>query len=740
MTDNTRPEPGERLQQLAAEAAANDRRTDLDVDLEQRSAHAEPFFSVLSRRLQRRDFLGKGAAGAAALGLGGTAMARWVDNPDDKAAFRPGGALDSLTFKPIAGSREDQITLPPGYTHDVVIRWGDSLVPFVDDLDTSRVKDGALTEAGAAARAAQQFGYNCDAIEYFPLPGPGSLGRENALVCVNHEYTNENIMFPSFGVAQAHPGEDGSFSLARFHTDLPEAVGVMKASHGISVVELVRYEGRWYYVKESFYNRRITGDSEFNLSGPAAGHPLLRTAADPTGTRVLGTLNNCAGGETPWGTYLSAEENVDQYFGNFNAYRDSGSADPAVLAAHARLPLPGGESERGWEYGDERFDVARHPTEALRFGWVVEVDPYDPTATPVKRTALGRFKHECATSITASSGHCVVYSGDDARMEYTYKFVSARQVSPVREENRNLLDEGTLYVARFNDDGSGQWLPLDWASQPALQAEFADQAEVLIHARRAADLLGATPMDRPEDVEANPVTKKVYIACTNNTNRTLEPGSRNFQGRTLPTEPGTANPRGPNRWGHVVEITEAGNDNAALSFSWEIFMLCGDPQAADAAFLTDLAEVAGPLPQNTTYYAGFDKPQELAPIGSPDNLAFDHVGNLWIITDGSQPRGDHDGCFAVPTYGPTRGKLRQFMACPRSAEVCGCEFSQDYESLFFSIQHPGDGGDLISGPSSYWPDGKLDSFDPSVVQSDFIVPRPSLIAVTKTNGPRRIGS
>lgn len=728
------------LQQLADEAAANDRRAEVDVDLDARGVSAEPFFAVLSRRVQRRDFLGKSMAGAAALGVGGSVAAKLAE-ADGKAAFRPGGSLDSLTFKAIGGSREDQITLPTGYTHDVVIRWGDSLVPYVDDLDTSRVKDGALTEAGAAARAAQQFGYNCDAVEYFPLPGPTSLGRENALVCVNHEYTNENVMFPSFGVAAAHPGEDGGFSVARFHADLPEAVGVMKANHGISVVELIRFEGRWYYVKESFYNRRLTGDSEFQLSGPAAGHPLLRTSADPSGTRVLGTLNNCAGGETPWGTYLSAEENVDQYFGNFNTYRDSGAADPKVLAAHARLPLPGGESERGWEYGDERFDVARHPTESLRFGWVVEVDPYDPTATPKKRTAMGRFKHECATTIASPGGRCVVYSGDDARMEYTYKFVSAGTISKVREENLDLLDEGTLYAARFNDDGSGQWLALDWASQPALQAEFADQAEVLINARRAADLLGATPMDRPEDVEANPVTRKVYIACTNNTNRSFDPGSRNFQGRPLPTEPDAPNPRGPNRWGHIVEITEAGNDNAAEAFSWEIFMLCGDPQSGDAAFLTDLASVAGtPLVQNTTYYAGFDKPQELAPIGSPDNLAFDFVGNLWIVTDGSQPRGDNDGCFVVPTYGPTRGKLRQFMAGPRSAEVCGCEFSQDYETVFFAIQHPGDAGDLIKGPSSYWPDGKLDSYDPNTVQASFIVPRPSLIAVTKTTGPRRIGS
>jgi len=516
----------------------------------------------------------------------------------------------------------------------------------------------------------------------------------------------------------------------------------MRAAHGVSVVEIQRSEnGSWEYVVDSRFNRRLTANSFMDLTGPAAGHPLLITAQDPTGTLVKGTLNNCSGGRTPWGTFLTAEENFDQYFGRFDDYVASADADPEIIEMNRRIPLPGGGSRRAWEAVDSRFDLSQNPTESFRFGWVVEIDPFNPMARPKKRTAMGRFKHECATGIQANSGQMVVYSGDDARMEYVYKFVSTNKVSAQREENEDLLDDGILYVARLNDDGSGEWLPLVWGEQPALQSAFPGQAEVLINTRAAADLLGATPMDRPEDVEANPVTKKVYVACTNNTRRTFEPGSRNFQGRELPTEPSITNPRGPNRWGHVIEITEANNDNSAESFVWEIFLLCGDPQAADGEYLTDLSQAAMlPLSQDTTYYGGFEDPTQVAILGSPDNLNFDNLGNLWIVTDGSQPTGGANGTFVVPTFGEERGKLRQFMSGPRDCEVCGCEFTPDGNTLFLAIQHPGDGGDL-SAPSSYWPDSTLESFVSGEPQANPVPPRPSLVAVRNASRlTKRIGS
>ncbi|MEM9529302.1 MAG: PhoX family phosphatase [Pseudomonadota bacterium] len=683
----------------------------VDVDLDERPEAGTPFGRVLGARLKRRNLIkGAAAVGGAVASSSASAVNLAV------LAGRNGRVSDSLTFDPIDGVADDRIHVPPGYTDQVVIRWGESLDPNVPDMDWDAISLGALEQPGAAEAQASQFGYNCDAVEYFSLSG-----SSHGLLCVNHEYTIESLMFPSALTAE---------NSQEFAQAAPEGVRLAIAAHGVSVVEIQRVAGQWEFVRESQYNRRISGFSPIDITGPAAGHDLLQTSDDPSGTRVFGTLNNCAGGRTPWGTYLTAEENFDQYFGNFDAYASGPDADPQVVEFHRRVPLPGGASRRGWEFVERRFDVAQEPNEAFRFGWIVEVDPYNPRSTPKKRTAMGRFKHECATTIQADSGPLVVYSGDDARMEYIFKFVTSGSVSNVREENEDLLDSGTLYAARLNEDGGGEWLALDWATQPVLQDVFADQAEVLIHSRYAADLLGATPMDRPEDVEANPVTKQVYVACTNNTRRTQDAGSRNFQGRELSTLPDIQNPRGPNRWGHIVEITEDGDDNASETFRWEIFMLAGDPRSTEGQFLTSLEDLQLPASQDTTYFAGYDDPTEVASIGSPDNLNFDNFGNLWIVTDGSQPTGTNNGTFAVPTYGPNRGRLRQFMSGPRDCEVCGCEFTPDGQTLFLAIQHPGDGGTL-EAPTSYWPRSELlnsDLQDAAPTQ-----PLPSLVAVVRTS-------
>ncbi len=693
---------------------------EIDVELKQRERANTPFGRVLGQRLNRRDVLKAGVATGAVAAAGSATGA--IDLLS--LAINRGDVDDALAFTPIDGQDDDQINLPENYQETVVIRWGEALTSDVADLDYAQIANGALEQDGAAEAQAGQFGYNCDAVEYFSLNGSSS---RRGLLCVNHEYTIETLMFPSALSAS---------DTANFIATTPQSVGVAMAAHGVSVIEVESVDGQWEFVKDSKFNRRLTGNSEMQLTGPAAGHPLLQTAADPSGTQVFGTLNNCSAGRTPWGTYLTAEENFDQYFGNFDAYRDSVDADAEIVAFHGRIPLPGGVSRRGWELVESRFDVAQNPTEAFRHGWVVEIDPFNPNSIPKKRTALGRFKHECATAIQASSGPLVVYSGDDARMEYIFKFVTRDSVSADRAENEDLLDEGTLYAAKLNDDGTGEWLALDWANQPILQDEFADQAEVLINSRRAADLLGATPMDRPEDVEANPVTKQVYVCCTNNTRRTAEAGSRNFQGRELSTLPSIQNPRGPNRWGHIVEITEAFDDNASETFDWEIFMLCGDPQGGQ--FITNLEELSLPAGQDVTYFAGYDDPSQLAAIGSPDNINFDNLGNLWIVTDGSQPTGNNNGTFVVPTYGKNRGKLRQFMSGPRDCEVCGCEFTPDSNTLFLTIQHPGDGGPLTA-PTSYWPQGVLS--DPEVQAATPLQPLPSLVAVTKaTRFSRRIGS
>jgi secreted PhoX family phosphatase len=438
---------------------------------------------------------------------------------------------------------------------------------------------------------------------------------------------------------------------------------------------------------------------------------------------VLGTLANCAGGRTPWGTYLTAEENIDDYFGGYKSYRESAGADARVLRALSRLPLLE-HSYHGWEHTVERFDVRRDPAEALRFGWIVEIDPLDPVAAPRKRTALGRFSHEGASCAVAQDGRVAVYSGDDDKFEYLYKFVTRDRFDPrSREANRDLLDHGTLHVARFDADGTGAWLPLVHGHGPlTAQAGFADQGEVVIRARAAADLLGATPMDRPEDVEAGAGRGRVYVAFTKNDDRTLESKRALADGREVDRRVDAANPRPANGFGHVLEIVEDGEDVGSRTFRWNVFLLAGDPQAADARYLVDAAElVPGRLSSGDTYFAGHPQRHELAPIGCPDNLGLDGDGNLWIVTDGAQPRGDNNGAFVVPIEGPDRGLLRQFMSGPRGAEICGCEFTPDGETLFLSIQHPGEGGTLAR-PVSDWPDGGGRP------------PRPSVVAIRKRGG------
>jgi len=704
-----------------------------------RPSTGEPFESILERRLSRRTML-KGAAGvAAAAPMFSLASSLLVPSRAEA------GILDQLTFEPIAGSNADEIIVPEGYDSSVLLRWGDSLYPGTPDLDVTTLGDPArselLNDPDAPAKQARRFGYNCDFNGYFPLPRQ-SNNSNRGLLATNHEFTTDELMIA---------GWTGEPEVVRqIVTDNPNVVGVLKAAHGVSIVEIRRdvvlNEGRfprrqWRFVRNSGFNRRITGDTPIDITGPAAGDALLQSKADPSGTRVLGTLNNCAGGVTPWGTLLTCEENFDQYFGNFDALKDAAAGDPVLqkyVDFHARIPLPGGQSRRGWELVDERFDVANEPTEAFRFGWVVEVDPYDPASTPKKRTALGRFKHEGATVAVGPSGQVAVYSGDDARFEYIFKFVPDGTFVPGdREANMELMEGGTLYVARFNDDGTGEWLPLDIndpISGPILAAEFASQAEVLVNARRAGDLLGATPMDRPEDIDPQPGTGKVFVMLTNNSRRDGSDGTIVAQGREVEDEADATNPREDNPNGHVLEITERGADPAATRFDWEIFMLCGNPLDPEGNFLTNVEDLTMlPLGPRDTYFAGFADPAAISPIGSPDNVVFDRRGNMWISTDGQTgdlnlPEPINDGVFAVPTDGPERGFIRQFLSGVRGCEICGPEFTPNQTTFFAGIQHPGEGGTL-EDPISDWPD-----------RIPGAPARPSVVSIVKTQGLPFIGT
>ena len=592
---------------------------------------------LIERRLDRRSFLAGSLGATAGLMMGGRR---------GLAIKRQGAALK---FVEVPGGRDGHHHVPTGYKSDVLIRWGDPLDPTGPAFSP--------TNLSAAIRKTQFGDYN-DFIGYFPL-GHGEVASRHGLLCVNHEFSRPDYMFPGFTTRK------DLVRLTKSHA------ACELASQGVSVIEVELKDNTWGRVPKSRFARRITGlDTPVDISGPAAGSPRMRTGYDPTGRRVLGTFANCAGGMTPWGTLLSCEENFQVYF--VGSTKDH--PEPENLA---RYEVTGRLGAAGyWGMFIDRLNLVREPLEFNRYGWVVEVDPYDPTARPIKRTALGRFRHEGASSVVNRDGRVVVYLGDDAPGEYLYRFVSAHTVHPVdRKRNLHLLDEGVLSVARFDDEGTLRWMPLVFGSGPLNEKNgFKSQADVLIETRRAADLLGATSMDRPEGVEANPVSQRVFVMLTNNVGR----------GKTNPLN--AANPRTNNIHGHVLELIPPGGNHAAESYKWDIFLRGGDPKSK-----TDDADYQGSLVTDSGW------------ISCPDNCTFDRRGRLWIATDGH--RGGADGLFACETSGPRRALTRRFFRAPAGAEVCGPRFTPDNTTLFLSIQHPGMGpGAHFSQPTCRWPD------------------------------------
>jgi secreted PhoX family phosphatase len=598
-------------------------------------SHNPLFTDLLAARLSRRQVIagGLGTVVAAAFGV-------------------PARAADRgpLGFTGVPVSSEDRIVVPADYTADVLYAWGDP------------ISDGPAFRPDATNSPLdqeRQAGMHHDGIHYFPLPARSqSSGR--GLLAVNHEYTDDGLL---------HPGGMAPWTA--------EKVAKSQVAHGVSVVEVEQADGRWQVVRPSKWARRVTGRTPIRVSGPAAGHALLRTAADPDGRTVLGTLNNCGSGATPWGTFLTCEENFNGYFGHTGE----------VPAAHRRYGINARGFGYRWHEHDSRFDAAVHPNEPNRFGWVVEMDPYDPARPPVKHTALGRFKHESAAVTLAADGRVVVYMGDDERFEYIYKFVSRRRYDPTdRAAGLTLLEDGTLYVAQFEADGGGRWLPLVHGTRGlAAGAGFGSQADVLINARAAADQLGATRMDRPEWIAVHPRTGEVYCTLTNNANR----------GRNGEPGPDAANPRAQNVFGHIVRWRERGGDAGATAFAWDVFVLAGDPQHPDGA------------KRGTVKGDGF---------GSPDGLWFDQRSVLWIQTDVSTSalgKGDYAGLGnnMMLAADPDTSEIRRFLVGPKGCEVTGATATPDGRTMFVNIQHPGESPSERADPAnpsavSAWPDGQ----------------------------------
>ncbi|MCA3450965.1 MAG: PhoX family phosphatase, partial [Rhodobacter sp.] len=600
--------------------------------------HEQEFDRVVARAISRRGFLGVLAfgSGAAAMGLG-TLMGSTSARAQTASRF---------AFTPIAIATDFAVHVPEGYAWKPVARWGDALFSDAPAFDPEKG-----TTAAGQARA---IGENTDGMELFVIDG-----RE--VIAVNHEYVNLDVNLP---------GNPDGLPLT------PEDVLKLQNAQGVSVMEVAQGADGWAIVVDSPFNRRITNNTPMTITGPAAGHDLLKTEADPTGTQVLGTLNNCGSGRTPWGTYLTCEENFNSYFGSTDAALEL----PAEFKRYG-IGLEGGY---GYEKFDPRFDLSKNRNEPNRFGYVVEINPADPASVPVKHSALGRFKHENAAVTLAADGRVVVYLGDDERGEFLYKWVSS---DPYTEggDTSALLEKGQLHVAVFADDSTGKWVAL------TPEATGMTAAEIAVHTRQAGSKVGATTMDRPEWVAVNPVAAEAYCALTNNVNRGVKP---NAGGDLTPV--GGPNPREKNGFGQIVRWYPAGQDHASADFTWDLFVMAGNPTVHQDAFGGSANVNAGNM------------------FNSPDGMSFDSTGLLWIQTDGDD---SNEGDFAgqgnnqMLIGDPVSGQIERFLTGPNGSEITGILWSADRKTAFAGVQHPG----------GSWPDGTG-------------LPRSAVIAVWRTDG------
>lgn len=600
------------------------------------------FDRIVAASLSRRQLLKSVLAVGSVATLGSFALPQQAN-----------AAASRFAFAPVPANTLDTITVPQGYVAQVVARWGDPL--WSDGAEFDHATRGSGKDQEMA------FGDNIDGMDVFSHEG-------HTLLVVNNEYTNRKIIWGNREEGEAETDDD---------------VLKGKMAHGLTVVEIADTDGVWSIVKDSPFNRRVTPDTEMEITGPAAGHDLMKTAADPTGTLALGTWNNCGNGSTPWGTYLACEE-------NFNGYFSADDKEHEVSAELQRYGVSAEDWGYGWARIDDRFNVETNPNEPNRAGYVVELDPSDPESTPKKRTALGRFKHENAELVINGDGRVVVYLGDDERGEFLYRYVSNGVYAPGGETD-SLLEDGKLYAARFDDTGTGEWLELSPET-----TGMASMGEVCIHTRIGASTVGATTMDRPEWVAANPNAPEVYVALTNNKNRGIKP---NAGGDLTPV--GGPNPREANLYGQVVRWRPDGGDHTSDGFAWDIYVLAGNPTVA------------------TGLNAGSDNLTENNMFNSPDGLKFDSNGMLWIQTDGNYSNADEfagHGNNQMLAADPRSGEIQRFLVGPNECEITGLTWSADKRTMFVGVQHPGEDG------NSHWPEG------------GDAVPRSAVVAIRRDDG------
>lgn len=605
------------------------------------------FDDVVDAALSRRGFLG----GVLAFGSGATAMGTLMSSTSAQAGAH---AASRFAFTPISIHTDGTVHVPEGYKWSTLIRYGDPL--FSDAPEFSQ------TETLPAGGADRVFGENTDGMHLFEIDG-------HEVIAVNSEYVNPGVNLIGTG------GE----------VESADDVTVLQKLQGVTVMEVARSDNGWQVVVDSPFNRRITHLTEMRIAGPAAGHALMKTNADPDGVKVLGTMNNCGSGKTPWGTYLTCEENFNGYFG---------STDENVeLPADFKRYGIGKEGRYGYEKHDPRYDLSKEPNEPYRHGYVTEIDPSDPTSTPVKHTALGRIKHENAACTLAPDGRVVVYMGDDERGEYMYKYVSNGTYAPGKPTD-GLLDDGQLYAAKFNWDGTGEWVPLTPETTGGMSRE-----EICVLTRVAATKAGATTMDRPEWVAVNPTAAEGYCALTNNSRRgaTNDDGSIRTNAAGQPMTPNAPNPRELNNYGQIVRWYAANDDHGTTAFRWDLFVMAGNPVKGEGA------------------YKGSPNVTEGNMFNSPDGMMFDTAGILWIQTDGNDSNEDAFegmGNNQMLAGDPVTGEIARFLTGPTGCEITGLTWSADRKTMFVGVQHP----------DAPFPDG------------EGMLPRSSIVAVWRDDG------
>ena len=735
-----------------------------DQELDNNTSDNIHFRDILEQHISRRSLISKTASGAVALTLASTLTGC---NDDDNSnnngtpttPTNPDKKPEKLTFNAVAKNLNDIVTVPEGYQATVLYALGDSINPAYPEWDDNNIPSGPSFQFRSG---------DChDGMHFFGLNAATQRFDENVsdrgLLVMNHEYINPTFL---------HPKGPTKVDGRRPEDEVIREVN----AHGVSVIEIKKDQAtqKVEVVKNSVFNRRITGSTVMDFAGVAAGSTLLATGYSPAGRQTRGTHNNCGNGYTPWGTYLTTEENFIGYFkrSGTDKYQRTATEEIALkryglglsidyqyeknadgtpkknekgeiiyildaqknkipsLDEQGRIQYLNTNSRYAWETAkggvesqdlydrwnaDVKTDTASsdYRNGPNTFGWMVEIDPFDGRQNPVKRTSLGRFAHEDSACRAVAGQPLAFYMGDDSRGEYIYKFVSdakwdTKDVNGGYRAGDKYMNAGKLYVAKFNNDGSGQWIELSYGKNGLDQSNtvypFSSQADVVTFARLAADSVGATKMDRPEWCTVNPENGEIYVTLTNNSNR----------GSSYPTD--AANPRAyedlynnekvqkGNVNGHIIRFRETGDLTTAESFKWDIYLFGAEASMASNINLSGLTD-------NND-------------LSSPDGMWFDPRGVLWIQTDdgaytdvtncmmlAALPGQIGDGTKATTSNGTetlvgkkvTDDALRRFLTGPKECEITGIAMTPDYKAIFINVQHPGEDSADYATPNSHWP-------------------------------------